>query len=183
MKKKIFTLIFFMFSILWISVSGAQEGRYVRKKLPPNFFVPKSAVEKPEKLPEFNRYPLKELQEQQEELERKRKALEQQAVSVEVEKGLTREIENAETDIAEDANGESIDVEKFVSIEESKYVHFLENSNFSDLPAYKQKYIEYINALNTIAETGIMPKNEEISKDLAKMNTNMKIFVDEDFGL
>ena len=52
MKNSVFAVL--LLSIILLSVAAvAQEGRYVRKKLTPNFFIPQSELERREVLPPF----------------------------------------------------------------------------------------------------------------------------------
>ena len=56
--QKSFLFSFLSAAILFSTLAGAESpGRYVRKQLKPNFFIPPQELDHTEKLPEFNYYP------------------------------------------------------------------------------------------------------------------------------
>ena len=56
--QKSFLSSFLSAAILFSTLAGAESpGRYVRKQLKPNFFIPPKELDHTEKLPEFNYYP------------------------------------------------------------------------------------------------------------------------------
>lgn len=48
----------------------------------------------------------------------------------------------------------------------------------AEMPQYKQKYDEYIEDLDYIAETGEYPSNQGLQNDLAKMNSDEKLYIE-----
>ena len=56
--QKSFLFSFLSAAILFSTLAGAESpGRYVRKQLKPNFFIPPKELDHTEKLSEFNYYP------------------------------------------------------------------------------------------------------------------------------
>lgn len=166
---------FFIFSIaaiaaLSISALAQQPGKYVRKQLKPAFFIPDKELNRTEKLPEFNYYP------------EKKAIIEDEAhpeiIEISDEVDMVSELPE---EIAESSLPPSTDNRKPLKIE-SEYINY-NKEELAAMPEYKQKYDDYINDLKIIAETGKSPENKRLAEDLAKMNSNDRIIVDENFGL
>ncbi|MDR1694053.1 MAG: hypothetical protein LBR70_02525 [Lactobacillaceae bacterium] len=167
MKKKIFTVIFLIISILWISGVNAQRpGSYQRKKVQPDFFIPNSARDKPEQLPDF--YML----DQPEKTNPVKPDVIKQVVVQEIE---------PEVEVLDENDNEETVEEN--SLAANSYIHLLEEYDLRELPLYKQKYDEYTDDLKIIGETKTIPENNNLTADLAAMDSNLKIVVDDDFGI
>lgn len=151
MKRIFFTVIFSLTAFLWIDNANAQQGKYVRKKVKPTFFIPETALDKPEKLPDF--YVFEE--EQYHEVKPKPVAVKQ------------NQITNNEAPI------ETMVVQKVE--EESIYLKTLKNMQVKETPEYKNKFDEYMKDLNIIAEQNIIPENKTLENDLAKMDSNFRV--------
>lgn len=179
MKNKIFTAIFLIISILWISESIAQPGRYIRKKVQPDFFIPNKALDKPEALPEFY-IPEPEVTTEKKEVTTRQPEetfiLPENLSTINVNEIATNENDD---DIIIIDDSDLADEIYYVS----DYLHYIDDIDLRDLPLYKKKYEEYLEDLITISTTGEMPENKSLTNDLAMMNSNLKTMVDDDFGI
>ena len=150
----------FAFSLL---AQAAQPGRYVRKQLKPNFFIPEEDLDYTEKLPEFNYYPEAPLP----------KAIRPNSEPEQV----INVIKTPQQEVAKT-------VEQAVLPQqiESPYIEYDKNE-LAQIPEYKQKYDDYINDLKEIAKSGKLPENPRVAFDLMKMSTNARLVVTDKFGL
>lgn len=168
MKMKNFTIIFLSSSILCASTVWAQD-RYVRKTQEPDFFIPESAKEKPEKLPEF---PLIEYYKQQQ-------ATEEQRARIENINEIYDEDEWKYDDTP--SNEEEKIYTDYWGLSNSYYLSMVQDDGLGQTPEYRNKYNEYLDDLEVIAETNIAPQNLNLIKDLIKMDSNEQVAVDENF--
>lgn len=191
MKNKFFTAIFLIISLLWVSETFAQQNSFVRKKVHPEFFIPEKAYDKPEKLPEFyvlEPEPLEEV-----------KTISKKPLKKELVPIIMPELANKEAGkftenvIEQDIQDDEQSVSDIITITDadltdetfyvSDYLHFIDDIDLRDLPLYKQKYDEYLADLEIISQTGKIPDNASLTKDLAMMKSNLKINADEQFGI
>ncbi len=150
----------FAFSLL---AQAAQPGRYVRKQLKPNFFIPEKDLDYTEKLPEFNYYPEASLP----------KAIRPNSEPEQV----IKVIKAPEQDVAKTVEQAALPQQT-----ESPYIEYDKNE-LAQIPEYKQKYDDYINDLKEIAKSGKLPENPRVAFDLMKMSTNARLVVTDKFGL
>lgn len=149
--------------------ADAQPGNFVRKKLTPNFFIPKSETERQEVLPPFYYE-----QPQPRKAEKKKEIMK---VEQAPETLNSPEIENINS-------GEIMPPKPFAFDKQtdSKYVNY-NRKELAKTPEYQQKYDDYINDLKIIAQTGHYPENQRLYEDLAAMDSNERIVVDDSFGI
>lgn len=190
MKKKIFTAIFLIISILWISDGYAQQ-RYVRKKVKPEFFIPESAYDKPEKLPEFILPPEPQIEPvvNNNSLNRAEPlplpeyitgSRPRETTTIQSPTPVAPVYEEPQyVEAVEPQINDDFDEEVF----ESAYLYFVDDIDLRELPLYKQKYDEYLDDLQAISETGEMPENSALAQDLSMMNSDLKIIVKDEFGI
>ena len=177
MNKNFLTTFLFTFFMLSPSICFAQ-GTYVRKKISPNVYLPKSAMEKQEKLPEFY-YPtqnnLKEAIDDLQDKEITHVEVKTEVVKTQkiVKKPINSSPQAAEKN-QEDVSPEIVQNPTQEIIMNNKYAELLMLSNTDEAPVYTQKYDEYITDINTLIETSHMPQNELLEKDLSAMNSNLK---------
>lgn len=150
----------FAFSLL---AQAAQPGRYVRKQLKPNFFIPEEDLDYTEKLPEFNYYPEAPLP----------KAIRSNAAPEQV----IKVIKAPEQEVVKAAEQTALPQQT-----ESPYIEY-DKDELAQIPEYKQKYADYINDLKEIAKSGKLPENPRVAFDLMKMSTNERLVVTDKFGL
>ncbi|MFV0626679.1 MAG: hypothetical protein ACK5N8_04960 [Alphaproteobacteria bacterium] len=168
MKKSIFTTSIFIFLTL-ISSFALAQGRYVRKQIKPSVYIPNSALDKQEKLPEFY-YPT-----QNNLKEAIKDFSDEETKVIEVK---TEYVPAPEKTVK--VNKES--VETPTPVESNKFSEMILAQNSDIPPLYTLKYDEYISDLKIIAETSNIPDNQLLKQDLAKMSSNEKIKVDKKFG-
>lgn len=160
MKKIIFILS--GITIIGLSYAAiAQPGQYVRKQLKPDFFIPQGEMEKKEVLPPFYY-----------EQPKAKIVSKDKAVTEEV-----AEVENIVSEVVEVATPKEIN--KPIS---SEYLNY-NDKELESTPEYKQKYDDYIKDLHKIAKTGQYPENKTLNDELAKMNSNERVVVDDNFGI
>ena len=143
------------------------QGTYVRKKVAPNVYIPKTALDKPEKLPEFY-YPVQDnLKEAIDDLQ----DAEVRHVEVKTEVIKTQKI--IKKPAVQAPQREQIAPEPAQEFApNTKYADLLLPSETEEAPLYLQKYDEYIADITSFVETGSMPENIGLEKDLAMMNTS-----------
>ena len=183
---------------LFSSFAGAEyPGRYVRKQLKPNFFIPAEELDHTEKLPEFNYYP----EEERKAARYGKTAEKEQIIKVIRAPKETQNAEAVQTETkapsTETAAAEIPQVpvndmpaplpENIPSAADmteikSAYIEY-DKDELAQIPEYKQKYDDYINDLKIIAETGQIPENPRVVFDLTKMSTNERLVVTDKFGL
>lgn len=167
MKNSVFAVL--LLSIILLSVAAvAQEGRYVRKKLTPNFFIPQSELERREVLPPFYYEEPKPAP--------KPKAVQQQPQPEEemIEVSSPQIETTTVTSLPKPFN-----IDEAIHSQYQKY----NNQDLARTPEYQQKYNDYIRDLKFIAETGNYPENQTLNNDLAMMNSNDRIIVGDTFGI
>ncbi len=167
MKNSVFAVL--LLSIILLSVAAvAQEGRYVRKKLTPNFFIPQSELERREVLPPFYYEEPKPAP--------KPKAVQQQPLPEEemIEVSSPQIETTTVTSLPKPFN-----IDEVIHSQYQKY----NNQDLARTPEYQQKYNDYIRDLKFIAETGNYPENQTLNNDLAMMNSNDRIIVGDTFGI
>lgn len=152
----------FAFSLL---AQAAQPGRYVRKQLKPNFFIPEEDLDYTEKLPEFNYYPEAPLPQA---IRSNTETSSEQVVKI--IKAPKQDVSQTTAPVA------------FSQQTESPYLEYDKNE-LAQIPEYKQKYDDYINDLKEIAKSGKLPENPRVAFDLMKMSTNERLVVTDKFGL
>lgn len=157
-----------------IITQASQPGRYVRKQLKPNFFIPEKDLDNTEKLPEFNYYPKLPTKEKSntEHLENTEDII--TVIKAPQETDLS---EKTQTDISPSSKEEKVTVAVA-----PQYMAY-DKEELAKIPEYKQKYDDYINDLKEIAKTGKIPENPRVAFDLMKMSTNERLVVTEKFGL
>lgn len=181
--QKSFLFSFLSAAILFSTLAGAESpGRYVRKQLKPNFFIPPQELDHTEKLPEFNYYPGEE---------EKKARQPQQNASEQVIKIIKAPQEiPAATEVRQTADAPAVlplpenvpDISSDTAEIKSQYIEY-NKDELAQIPEYKQKYADYINDLKVIAETGQVPENPRVVFDLTKMSTNKRLVVTDKFGL
>ena len=181
--QKSFLFSFLSAAILFSTLAGAESpGRYVRKQLKPNFFIPPQELDHTEKLPEFNYYPGEE---------EKKARQPQQNASEQVIKIIKAPQEiPAATEVRQTADAPAVlplpenvpDISSDTAEIKSQYIEY-NKDELAQIPEYKQKYADYINDLKVIAETGQVPENPRVVFDLTKMSTNERLVVTDKFGL
>lgn len=168
MKNSVFAVL--LLSIILLSVAAvAQEGRYVRKKLTPNFFIPQSELERREVLPPFYYEEPKPAP--------KPKAVQQQP-QPEQEEMIEVSSPQIETTTVTSLP-KPFNIDEAIHSQYQKY----NNQDLARTPEYQQKYNDYIRDLKFIAETGNYPENQTLNNDLAMMNSNDRIIVGDTFGI
>ncbi|MGN0914697.1 MAG: hypothetical protein ACI4OW_07390 [Alphaproteobacteria bacterium] len=168
MKNSVFAVL--LLSIILLSVAAvAQEGRYVRKKLMPNFFIPQSELERREVLPPFYYEEPKPTP--------KPKAVQQQP-QPEQEEMIEVSSPQIETTTVTSLP-KPFNIDEAIHSQYQKY----NNQDLARTPEYQQKYNDYIRDLKFIAETGNYPENQTLNNDLAMMNSNDRIIVGDTFGI
>ncbi|MDD4557075.1 MAG: hypothetical protein PHE89_07120 [Alphaproteobacteria bacterium] len=158
MKKNFFTTTVFMFFLLVASFCFAQ-GTYVRKKIQPSFYIPESALDKPEKLPEFQ---IPKLQPQK-------------FISIPIPE---------EAEEPEDTAIEEIEVAPIaslpVALKKTEKKQILPNNKYAQLileklslePAdFQKRFNIYQEDIKLLSETGNLPKNEQLERELSFMNS------------
>ncbi len=155
--------------ILLSGAVSAQEGRYVRKKLTPNFFIPQAELERREVLPPFYYEEPKP--------EPKPQAVPKQMQPQEEEFTEISSPQIEPTTVI--SLPEPFNIDKAIH---SQYLNY-NNQDLARTPEYQQKYNDYIRDLKFIAETGNYPENPVLNNDLAMMNSNDRIIVDNTFGI
>lgn len=160
MKKIIFILS--GITILGLSYAAiAQPGQYVRKQLKPDFFIPQGEMEKKEVLPPFY--------------------YEQPKPKAIVNKDVVPQ-EVSETEEAIPEVAESVLPKAMSKPIDSEYLNY-SDKELENTPEYQQKYDDYIKDLQKIATTGQYPENKTLNDELAKMNSNERMIVDDNFGI
>lgn len=168
MKNSVFAVL--LLSIILLSVAAvAQEGRYVRKKLTPNFFIPQSELERREVLPPFYYEEPKPAP--------KLKAVQQQP-QPEQEEMIEVSSPQIETTTVTSLP-KPFNIDEAIHSQYQKY----NNQDLARTPEYQQKYNDYIRDLKFIAETGNYPENQTLNNDLAMMNSNDRIIIGDTFGI
>lgn len=168
MKNSVFAVL--LLSIILLSVAAvAQEGRYVRRKLTPNFFIPQSELERREVLPPFYYEEPKPAP--------KPKAVQQQP-QPEQEEMIEVSSPQIETTTVTSLP-KPFNIDEAIHSQYQKY----NNQDLARTPEYQQKYNDYIRDLKFIAETGNYPENQTLNNDLAMMNSNDRIIVGDTFGI
>ena len=168
MKNSVFAVL--LLSIILLSVAAvAQEGRYVRKKLTPNFFIPQSELERREVLPPFYYEEPKPAP--------KPKAVQQQP-QPEQEEMIEVSSPQIETTTVTSLP-KPFNIDEAIHSQYQKY----NNQDLARTPEYQQKYNDYIRDLKFIAETVNYPENQTLNNDLAMMNSNDRIIVGDTFGI
>lgn len=168
MKNFVFAVLALSLILLSVAVS-AQEGRYVRKKLAPNFFIPQAELEHREVLPPFYYEEPKP--------EPKPQAVPKQTQPQEEEFVETNSPQIELTTVT--PLPEPFNIDKAIH---SQYLNY-NNQDLERTPEYQQKYNDYIRDLKFIAETGNYPENPVLNNDLAMMNSNERIIVGDTFGI
>lgn len=159
--KKIFAALAAI-AVICASVAWAQTGGYVRKKIEPNFFIPKSAQPKPEKLPmPYYKQPVI--------------PAEETTVPAPQEQPLPV-VEQTQNTAPTTAAKAPAPVVAPTPAEKSVV------QNLSDTPEYQRKYQEYLQDLEYIAATGERPSNANLDNDLKQMNSNERIKLDQKFN-
>ena len=177
-------LAFGIAAALIASAALAQPGRYVRKQLKPQFFIPEKELNRQEELPEFNYYPLggqtgaDEVQAAPQSGQDDLSAASGNILQQPEETATAATAESPEK-MAEQLPPPSLPAENTT---ESAFNNY-DKQELASLPEYKQKYTDYVHDLKIIAQTGKAPDNPRVLKDLAKMNSNDRITVDDTFGL
>lgn len=171
MRKLFFISALAAVSLFSLLTSAEYPGRYVRKQLKPVFFIPAKEIERSEKLPKFNYYPSQPKPETE--------ASETQNIQVlevinEVDMGDRKPV--AELPIPPEK------VRTETSVTDNRYLEY-NKDELAKIPEYKQKYDDYMIDLKTIAKTGTAPENPRVTADLAKMSSNERLIVDDNFGL
>lgn len=148
--------------LMCAGVVWAQEGRFVRKQLKPDFFMPEGELDYTEKLPPipYN-------------YDTDTKVLKAEVLEV------IREADYYE-DEAMDLENEG---ETPITEVEISTIGISFGNGFGQTPQYKQKFDEYMKDLEYIGQTGRAPSNEGLLRDLGKMGSNERVLVDEEFGL
>lgn len=161
MKKIIFVLS--GITILGLSYAAiAQPGQYVRKQIKPDFFIPQGEMEKKEVLPPF--YYEKP-----------------QPKAVRKKDDAVQEVSEVE-EIATSEVTEVLVPKKINKPIDSEYINY-NDKELESTPEYQQKYDDYIRDLQKIAKTGQYPENRTLNDELAKMNSNERVIVDDNFGI
>ena len=75
---------------------------------------------------------------------------------------------------------ENLALPKYREVEKEEFVGSNAKDNLEKSPVYKKKYNEYSKDLEHIKQTGNMPKNDNLNKDLEKMNSNDRVDVKDD---
>lgn len=178
--QKSFLFSFLSAAILFSTLAGAESpGRYVRKQLKPNFFIPPKELDHTEKLSEFNYYPGEEenkgRQPQQEQVIKIIKAPQEIPAVTEVRQTADAPAALPLPENVPDISSDTAEIK-------SQYIEY-NKDELAQIPEYKQKYADYINDLKVIAETGQVPENPRVVFDLTKMSTNERLVVTDKFGL
>lgn len=161
MKKIIFILS--GITIIGLSYAAfAQPGQYVRKQLKPNFFIPQGEMEKKEVLPPFYY-----------EKPKAKVVTKKEVVAEEVP-----EVKEEVPEVVETVEQEEISK----PIVASEYINY-SDKELESTPEYQQKYDDYIRDLQKIGATGQYPENKTLNDELAKMNSNERMVVDDNFGI
>lgn len=168
--------LFFISSLVTVSLfslltAAEYPGRYVRKQLKPTFFIPAKEIERSEKLPKFNYYPSQP--------KPKTEAPETQNIQV---LEVINEIDMGESKPVADLPIPPDKVRSNTTEIDSRYLEY-NKEELAKIPEYKQKYDDYMIDLKTIAKTGTAPENPRVTADLAKMSSNERLIVDDNFGL
>lgn len=137
----------FTVAIIYIHDSKA---RYVRKQLEPDFFIPKSDKNKPEKLP--------------------------MPVYLEGEEVTVKNARRGDVFVNEvDEPAEENRVQEVMALPKTSTQSPIKEEALEDTPKYQQKYNDYSNDIEQIGRTGTMPENPELQEDLEQMNSDERI--------
>ncbi len=145
-----------LFMVLSINCSAKAQETFVRKKLEPDFFIPESAKIQPERLV-MPRYHLAD------DL-KKSEPQKPRYVKVKPKKKVVKEPEL----VVRYNKQENINNEKNTNLQNIM-------DDFSNTPVYQRNYTQYSKDLEEIAKSGKIPYNEELEKDLARMNSEERI--------
>ena len=157
--QKSFLSSFLSAAILFSTLAGAESpGRYVRKQLKPNFFIP------PKELDHTEKQVIKIIKAPQE------------------IPAVTEVRQTADAPAALPLPENVPDISSDTAEIKSEYIEY-NKDELAQIPEYKQKYADYINDLKVIAETGQVPENPRVVFDLTKMSTNERLVVTDKFGL
>ncbi len=140
-----------------VSLLAAQaDGGYVRKKVRPNFFMPEEKTAKREILPAFP-------------------ALEKGILKVSDE-GVVL-IKKTVTNYVPSANEKKLPMPATNSYVKNNVPTYTADEGMGDDFSKSERYLamqeSYEKDLQIIAQTGVMPRNEQLLKDLQKMNSEM----------
>lgn len=158
--------------VLLASFDVSAQEKYVRKQVRPEFFIPEKELNRREKLPPFPQNQVMK-QEMPKEVEK------------EVEEEMNEEQSTTE-DITETPKKQEVIYTDFriVPMKEEQKQDTAEPfaDDLSNSEAYKQKEQAYKKDLESLAKSSKIPENPVVEKDLEKMNSNDKIWVDDNFA-
>lgn len=142
--------------LLILAAASAQAQRYTRKKVAPEFFIPSRETTKREKLPPFPAWEEAKAAAAAA-AEAKRQAAAQKATEA-------TEAEELETDYdAYEPESEDEDIQTEPAAAPTA---------FGSTTRYLRNMAQYEEDLQQISQTGTMPENAELERDLQKMNSD-----------
>ena len=149
-------------------------AEYVRKRVLPDYFIPSEDLQpKQEKLP-----PIKYLYGEEDSISvRSYDSLpKKQAVPPATANAALSPQEN--TALREETERNTPELEESPSLQSETPRGTAEK----DVPAYQQKYQEYLRDVKKVAAGKKMPSNPQLNKDLSKMNSDERILLDQKFN-
>lgn len=161
--------------VLLASFDASAQQKYVRKQVRPDFFIPEKELNRREKLPPFPQ---------------------NQVMQPEMPKDVATKVEDIEEEMNEEQSTTDDITEapkkqeviytdfRIVPMEEGQKQETAEPfaDDLSSSEAYQQKEQAYKKDLESLAKSHKIPENPIVEKDLEKMDSNDKIWVDDNFA-
>lgn len=184
--KKAISLVVLLFLVTGVSLTNAQ---YVRKVKEPDFFIPDQfKMHKAEKIPQ--RKIKQQNIEEQEALEENNVPIAESNLSEKMNMVEDNKINEIASKISQNSTKETLNTKE--QNKEVKQVNAFDNykepqnrktsnkpnkflHNIKEVPAYKNKYNEYINDIMSFYSNDKMPENIALENDLSAMNSDEKI--------
>lgn len=168
MKTYKFNLIVGAMAMLVLSNPAAAQ--YVRKKVLPNYFIPAQEIQpKQEKLP-----PIKYQYGEDETIATR--SYDNMPITKIADKNIVPQPSTADVPLTPDnSNDISEPTLNEVTLD-------LPDQSSKEIPDYQQKYQEYLRDIKKVAAGKKMPNNPQLQQDLAKMNSDERILIDQKFN-
>lgn len=184
MKKLVFKIIITFFTVAFTFSGASAQERYVRKKVPPNFFIPQGELSetKQEKvaIPKYRqgtstaKHISAEEQREAEMLAAKQRRFKTQDMGKQPYNPQTEE-DNISTVAETTPEPETTQI----SVRKNPAT---KNAKGDEVPDYQQKYQEYLQDLDAIAATGTVTNNPGVDEDLGAMSSEKRITIDKKFN-
>lgn len=154
-------ILFFVLYLFFVVGDVMAQEAFVRKKREPAFFIPESAKIQPERLV-MPRYHLADDLRPKTEIKYSTKPIVKETTEAKQEPQIVVRYNNNE-----------------VKEETPEVITHNLMENFAKSPSYKNNYQSYAEDLKHISQTGQLPINNQLQKDLSQMNSERRIVVEK----